>query len=255
MTKIHKEVFGQGQPIVLIHGWAMHTGIWRTFAQQLSQYYEVTCLDLPGHGLSEMVEPYTLDQISLALIDVMPEQACCVLGWSLGADVAITLAKNYPQKINSLILLGGNPRFIQDGEWAGMNRQVLEDFALNLSTNCQLTLIRFLALQVNNLQNGKQLLKELKLTVQECDTPKQAVLQAGLDILTKADLRDDLAALSCPINIIQGDKDTLVPVQVAHDIKKIQPNTEVNIIPHAGHVPFLSHQSEVIGIINNFVTE
>jgi len=250
MIKIHKEVFGQGKPIVLIYGWAMHIGIWRKFAQQLSQHYQVTCLDLPGHGLSESIEPYTLDNISQALIEFMPESPCCVLGWSFGASVALALAEKYPGRIDSLIILAGNPRFVQAPDWAGVDPKMLSEFANNLQLNCQLTLIRFLALQVNNLPDGKSLLKELKRAVQECPAPSEAVLQSALKILMKSDLRAALISLACPVHVIQGDKDSLIPMQVSQDMKRIKPELGVNIINSAGHVPFLSHQSQVIEIIN-----
>ena len=201
MINIHKEVYGQGKSIVLIHGWAMHTGIWRKFAQQLAENHQVICLDLPGHGLSETVEPYTLENITEALIAVMPENPVCILGWSLGATVALALTAYYPQRVNSLILLAGNPRFVQEDNWAGVKSELLKDFANSLQLNCQQTLIRFLALQVNQLPDGKSILKELKEAIQECDSPAENVLQSGLDILKQADLREQLIALTCPVNI------------------------------------------------------
>lgn len=72
MTKIHLETFGVGKPIVLVHGWAMHTGIWREFAKQLAQNYRVTCIDLPGHGRSEKIDPFTLERISDELVNIIP---------------------------------------------------------------------------------------------------------------------------------------------------------------------------------------
>ena len=253
MIKIHKEIYGQGKPIVLIHGWAMHTGVWRDFAQKLAQHYQVTCLDLPGHGLSETVEPYTLGQISKALIEAVPKSNFCLLGWSLGATVALEMTKRYPQQVDSLILLAGNPRFVQDENWAGMSPQLFNDFATNLSINRQLTLIRFLALQVTGLSNSKQVLQDIKQAIQECDPPVENVLQNGIRILENADLRVYLETTDCPLKVILGDKDRLVPVQVGQNIKKIQPNCEINIVTGAGHVPFLSHQSEVIDLINRFI--
>ncbi len=252
MIKIHQEVYGQGDPIVLIHGWAMHTGMWRKFAQQLAKHHRVICVDLPGHGLSENVEPYTLEQISLALINKLPE-SFCLLGWSLGATVALTITKNYPHRVNSLILLAGNPRFIQEGDWSGIRAEVLKDFAKNLSTNCRSTLIRFFSLQVMGLADGKNILVELKKAMQECDEPEQMVLQGGLDILMDVDLREYLTSASCPVKIIQGDKDSLVPIKVVSDIQGILPTCEFDIIRGAGHVPFISHQMEVIGAINSFL--
>ncbi len=253
MIKIHKEVYGHGKTIVLIHGWAMHTGIWRTFAQQLAQHYQVICLDLPGHGLSETVEPYTLEKIGKSLIEVLPKSPFCLLGWSLGASVALLMAKKYPDQIDSLIILSGNPRFIREKGWAGMRIELLEGFAKNMQQNCKLTLIRFLTLQVYGLPDGRGVLSELKQALLESDAPDQSVLQGGLGILKQADLRDCFTSLTCPIKIIQGEKDTLVPVQACLDMKEIRPACEVNIIPDAGHLPFVSHSSQVIEAITNFL--
>jgi pimeloyl-[acyl-carrier protein] methyl ester esterase len=253
MKKIHKEVYGQGKPIVLIHGWAMHTGVWRKFAKQLGEQYKVICLDLPGHGLSESIEPYALDYIGANLIEAVPESKFCVLGWSLGASVALTMAKNYPHRIDSLILLAGNPRFIKEGGWAGMRPELLDSFAKNLQLNSQLTLVRFLALQVFGLPDAKNILTELKKAINECDPPSEDVLQSALNILKNADLRKDLSLLRCPVNIIQGDEDTLIPVQASLDMQKLQPACDLNIIVGAGHLPFLSHQTQVIEAINRFI--
>ena len=115
MTKIHLETFGVGKPIVLVHGWAMHTGIWREFAKQLAQNYRVTCVDLPGHGRSEAIDPFTLERISTELVDAIPEQNCCWLGWSLGAAIVLDIAARYPERVSSLILLAGNPLFPSSG--------------------------------------------------------------------------------------------------------------------------------------------
>ncbi len=253
MINIHKEVYGQGKPIVLIHGWAMHTGIWRTFAKQLAEHYQVTCLDLPGHGLSETIEPYTLENISDALIEQLPDSPFCLLGWSFGATVALTMAERFPQRINSLILLAGNPHFVQEGDWPGVELQVLEAFASSLQADCQLTLMRFLALQVTGLPGGKAILKELQHAIQECQPPSEKVLKESLELLKTADLRDQLSSLNCPISIIQGDTDTLIPVEVSQNCLIVQSACEVNIIPAAGHIPFISHQSQVIEIIKRFL--
>lgn len=253
MTKIHKEIYGQGKPIVLIPGWAMHTGIWRPFAQQLALQHKVICLDLPGHGLSDAIQPYTLEKIADCLIAEIEEPSFCLLGWSLGGTVALAMADRFSNRVNSLILLAANPRFVQEENWAGMPVELLQAFANNLSENCQQTLIRFLALQVNQLSDGKVILKQIKSALQCCDSPSESILQDALEILKQSDLREQLSALQCPINIIQGDKDSLIPLQTSVDIKKIQPASQINIIAEAGHVPFLSHPAQLINLINNFI--
>jgi pimeloyl-[acyl-carrier protein] methyl ester esterase len=131
--------------------------------------------------------------------------------------------------------------------------ELLDSFAENLQLNCQQTLLRFLALQVNSLPDSKEVLKQLKQAVKECDVPTERVLTDGLGILKQTDLRQVLMRLTCSVNIIQGDKDTLVPVEVSQDIKRIKPDCNLSIIKGAGHVPFLSHSSQVIDVIKQCV--
>lgn len=271
MTKIHLETFGQGKPIVLVHGWAMHTGIWREFAQQLAQNYRVTCIDLPGHGRSEKIDPFTLERISDELVNIIPPApsfvkkrgGICWLGWSLGAAVVLDIASRYPERVSSLILLAGNPSFTvratgwppgtQIEQWPGMDVRLLEDFAEHLNKDCQATLLRFLSLQVNGMPDRKALLKTLKTTVFECAAPDTNTLLGGLDILKQADMRPVLSGLNIPVSIILGGLDTLVPVAVGSKMQQLLPSVELNIIDRAGHVPFLSHSRETLAIISRFM--
>lgn len=249
MTQIHIETYGKGQILVLVHGWAMHTGVWRDFAKQLGRYYQVVCVDLPGHGRSESIEPFSLERISEALINVLPIEPFNLLGWSLGATVAMDLAERFPERVKSLIVLAGNPQFVKTQDWPGVKSETLEGFAELLKSDVQQTLIRFLALQVNGLAHGKSLLQQLKKSILEVPSPSQQILQSGLDILKNTDKREFVASNVLPVNLILGDKDTLVPADSAQAVKQLNPNIHYQIMPSAGHAPFLSHTEELISKI------
>lgn len=249
MTQIHIETYGKGQILVLVHGWAMHTGVWRDFAKQLGQYCQVICVDLPGHGRSESIEPFSLERISEALVNVLPIEPFNLLGWSLGATVAMDMAERFPERVKSLIVLAGNPQFVKSQDWPGVKSETLEAFAELLKSDVQQTLIRFLALQVNGLAHAKSLLQQLKKSVLEVPSPKQQILQSGLDILKNTDKREFVASNVLPVNLILGDKDTLVPADSAQAVKQLNPNIHYQIMPAAGHAPFLSHTEELISKI------
>lgn len=255
MTKIHQQTFGKGKPIVLVHGWAMHSGIWRDFAGQLAKNYQVTCIDLPGHGWSEKADSFRFEQISEVLVNAVTDDSCCWLGWSLGATVVLDIARRFPERVNSLVLLAGNPAFTQTAHWPGINVGLLDDFAEKLNEDCQATLLRFLSLQVNNLPDSKTILRTLKSAVMECEAPDNETLQGGLEILKNADLRPVLSGASVPVSVILGNRDTLVPVSAGQYIQELAPDITLNIIDKAGHVPFLSHPQEVLAIISRFMDE
>ena len=253
MVKIHQQSSGQGPTIVLVHGWAMHSGIWQDFAEQLAKRYQVICLDLPGHGQSEALNDFNLSDISAALVAAVPEGQFCWLGWSLGATVVLDIAQRYPDKVSSLVLLAGNPMFTQNQDWSGMRVDLLEAFAAQLTVDCQATLLRFLSLQVNQLPDFKALIKKLKTAVLEFPAPAVHTLQGGLEILKIADLRTALSETKVPVLVILGTRDTLVPISVGKQMQALAPNIELNIIDKAGHVPFLSHSKELLEIISKFV--
>lgn len=249
MTDIHYEILGQGQPLVMLHGWAMHSQVWADFADVLSQHFQVILIDLPGHGFSDAVESFELDTIVAALLPVLPEQKIWLMGWSLGATIALAMAQRVPERIEHLIILAGNPQFVQTDSWPGVKVETLEAFADMLKVDVQQTLIRFLALQVSGLAHGKALLHRLKRAIQACPAPSDAVLQAGLRVLKTSDLRAVVSRNEVSIRLILGDKDTLIPVECGRALQQLNPYVSVCILDSAGHAPFLSHPQQLLEAI------
>jgi pimeloyl-[acyl-carrier protein] methyl ester esterase len=255
MTKIHTETFGQGKPIVLLHGWAMHSGILRVFANELANNFQVTLVDLPGHGRSQAISPFTLDTVIPALVEAMTEtdEPSCWLGWSLGATFVLEIAQHYPKKVNRLILLAGTPCFVKRDSWSGLDEQVLENFATSLQQDTQGTLLRFLALQIKGLDDQKLALQKIIPLVSEYPAPDQPTLQDGLDILKHTDLREGFARLNIPVSVILGKLDTLVPAVSGEQMQALLPTVDLHLIASAGHVPFLSHQHAVVKAVCDFM--
>lgn len=250
---IYQHTYGTGKPIVLVHGWAMHSGIWQDFALQLAEHYQVTCIDLPGHGHSASLTEFSLTAIGDALVNAISEPQSCWLGWSLGATVVLDIAQRYPERVSSLVLLAGNPAFTQSAEWPGMKTELLDRFAEQLFSDSLGTLQRFLSLQVHNLANAKALQLTLQVALSACPAPDLSSLQAGLTILKQSDLRPALANTHCLTAVVLGTRDTLVPVSVGAAMQTLASQIHLTIIDKAGHVPFLSHPDEVITAINQLM--
>lgn len=253
MTLIHTETFGQGKPIVLVHGWAMHSGIWRAFAQELATHYKVTLVDLPGHGRSEVLSPFTLETVSEALVDAIPDEPCCWLGWSLGGAFVLEIARRFPGYVNKIILLAGSPCFVSHASWPGMDEKVLDNFAMSLQQDTQATLLRFLSLQIKGLDDQNTALQALKTLVFETPPADPQTLREGLNILKETDLRAEVAQLKIPVAVILGRLDTLIPIAVTEGIQALLPSIDLTVIDRAGHVPFLSHQGAVVNAVCKFM--
>ncbi len=253
MTALHAETFGKGKPIVMLHGWAMHSGMWRDFARELSKQYQVTLIDLPGHGRSQTARPFTLEAVGKAIIEIIPDEQSCWLGWSLGAEISLAIASAYPARVNRLILLAGSPCFVRNSQWPGLERRILDSFADSLLQDSRAALLRFLSLQVTGESASRKTLRELKTLVLECNPPDRQTLMGGLQMLKETDLRTELAKLQIPVAAVLGELDTLVPVAVAGKLRELLPKTEVTVIPRAGHAPFLSHRNESIAAVCRFM--
>ncbi|MFZ4503711.1 MAG: pimeloyl-ACP methyl ester esterase BioH [Methylovulum sp.] len=259
MNNLHYTSVGAGKTVILIHGWAMHSGIWQTFAEQLAQHCKVICLDLPGHGYSEKITPFSLTSVSDTILAALArEEPCCWLGWSLGATVVLDIAKRYPERVESLVLLAGNPCFIQQVDagqptWPGMSASRLAHFATQLTENCSATLLRFLLLQVQGLADAKEVCQQLKALTSSVPSPDTETLLGGLAILSTADLRADVAELTQPLLLVLGAKDALVPLAVGPAMVQLQPNVRLCCLASSAHAPFLSQCEETVAAISTFI--
>ncbi len=240
--------FGEGPPLVLIPGWAMHSGVWREFAERLAKEFRVTCVDLPGHGLSPAWKHWTLAATADKLAELVPSRALC-LGWSLGGQVALELASRYPPKVAGLILLATNPRFVAESPWPGMAPEVFESFARGIEVEPQATLHRFLALCCLGAAYAPRLLRRLRAAWNRCPAPAPAVLRQGLEILRRTDLRDGLAEIGCPVAVVAGQEDNLVPVAAAERLAASLPWARLAILEGASHAPFLSHPQGLAALV------
>ncbi len=241
--------------VVLVHGWSMHSGMWGPFVDLLGESHRITCLDLPGHGHAPMVEDFNLGSISEVLLGAAPERACWI-GWSLGASVVMHIARFFPHRVKSMALLAGNAKFVADDEWpSGMDLTVLHRFAKNLIEDNRGAVLRFLSLQTQASPTSKQLLKELRKRLDSRNAPLESALLGGLSILENADSREVLRNLQCPVLLLFGELDTLVPVDAGTAMKELCPAANLHVVKGAGHMPFYTHASETASIFNRFLTE
>ena len=94
---MHLDIIGRGPPLVLIHGWAMHGGVFAPLLDRLGAHFECHVVDLPGHGLSEERDGLALDATVERLLALLPPAIW--LGWSLGGLFALEAAARAPERV------------------------------------------------------------------------------------------------------------------------------------------------------------
>ena len=249
------EVSGHGAPLVLLHGWGMHGGIWGDAAAQLAQSFTVHTVDLPGFGASPALGTTNLDTLVCALSEHFSEPVH-VCGWSLGGQVALHWALREPAKINKLIVVASTPCFAARADWmCAMPVDVLEKFAAELEQDHAATLRRFIALQLRGSENGRELLSTLREKLFSRGEPDKEALRAGLAILRDIDQRGELAAIRQQTLIIAGQHDRLAPPEASRRLAQAMPVARVAQIAGAAHAPFLSHPESFVALIKEFLAD
>jgi len=252
---LHVEVRGQGPDLVLLHGWALHGGMWGPWLDELALHARVHLVDLPGHGHSPWIPGVAgLADLARAAAQIVPAGAA-VLGWSLGGMIALELARQQPQRVSALLLLATTPRFVAGDDWPhGMDAGVLEEFARGLAVDHRGTVQNFLALQARGDERSLETLRLLRRNLDAHGPPDPRALAAGLEILRTADLRGALAAIPLPTLVVAGQRDRLTPAAAGQALASALPNANFVEIAHGGHAPFLSHGRQVLDEVLGFLS-
>lgn len=249
---LYIETLGQGEDLVLIHGWGIHGAVWQRTAEQLARSHCVHIVDLPGCGASPMVMPYTLAELARLLDQAFPLPVH-VLGWSLGGAVGVQWALVAPDKLRSLTLCASSPSFMQRPDWPHATPETtLAAFAQGLSQDYAATLEMFLGLQVMGSKDGRSVLRALQASLASRPAPQADALMAGLAILRDTDLRASLAELACPVLLQYGERDRMTPPQAGQWLAA-QLDAQLILHPGAGHAPFISHEAAFLAAQQDFL--
>lgn len=235
--------------LALLHGWGMNPRVFDALGAQLKDHVTLLPLALPGHGGSPRLSENTVAAWTAHIARQLPAQTK-LLGWSLGGQLAMRIALDYPAQISRLILMSTTPKFVSSPDWpAGMPEQDLQAFGADLQHDARGTLLRFLSLQTRGAMGQKAILQDLRASLFGEPLPDTQALQAGLEMLLKVDLRAEAGLLAQPATIIHGSLDKLTPPAAADWLAQHIPTAHYALIDGAAHAPFLSHTLQVADVI------
>lgn len=258
-VSLYVESLGEGPDLVLLHGWAMHSGMWGEVPQFLAQHFRLHLIDLPGHGFSRSaslketgektgVGEYMVERV----LEVLPSD-CVICGWSLGGQLAIELALREPERVKKIALTSTTPSFVKSKDWQwGMEELTLKAFAENLKRDFSTTMKRFLTLQVSGGGDAGKVLPHMHRLLFERSEPEPGALEAGLQIVLTNDLRGKLRNIVQPTLLIHGENDVIAYPEAAAWMKQQFQDVELVMLPNCSHVPFLSYPEKFVANIVRF---
>jgi pimeloyl-[acyl-carrier protein] methyl ester esterase len=255
LAQLHVKSIGDGPPLVLLHGWALHGGLFSPIVPSLARQHRVHAVDLPGHGYSDPLRPWTLQAVVESLErSFASEGALSVLGWSLGGAVALAWARRVPSRISRLVLVTTTPKFIAAADWPhAMTDDTLARFADELRVAFKPTLLRFLTLQMQGSDEGRAALATLRHQLFSRGEPDPAMLVDALASLRAIDLRNDVGHIRQPSLVVTGARDTLAPPEAGAWLAEALPAGRLHSFNGAAHAPFLSHRDAFLEVALPFL--
>ncbi len=249
---LHIEVTGRGPAVVLLHGWALHGGVFAPLVERLARRFTLHCIDLPGHGRSRDSDlPLQLEACVAHIASRTPPALW--LGWSLGGLFALHAAATRPDRVQGLVMVCATPRFVRAADWLhAVDESVFEQFALGLQHDYRGTLERFIALDTLGSEHAREELRMLRQALYAHGEPSTTALRDGLSLLQTSDQRATLPSLTCKSLWISGQRDRLVPSAGIEKAVHMTPGATHLPVAGGAHAPLIGHADVVARAISEF---
>ncbi|MFZ9653624.1 MAG: alpha/beta fold hydrolase [Steroidobacteraceae bacterium] len=253
-------------PIVALHGWALNLRVFDALFADLDSAMDrgainrraLSRFDLPGHGrapepLALQRDAWPIELVAETLLAQMPAR-CILIGWSLGATLALHIAAQAPERVAALVLVSATPRFARAADWPhGSDPNVLEGFVAQLAKDYRRTVAEFLELQVRGSVAAEATLAALRAALAAQGECTAAVLQRAVALLHATDLRASLPRIAAPALVITGRYDRIVHPDASRALAALLPNARGVELERCGHAPFLSHRDEFNAALLSFL--
>lgn len=236
MPTLHSKILGEGQPLLILHGFLGMSDNWKTLGNKYAEEdLQVHLIDQRNHGKSFHSTEFNYDVLANDIKQYIAEhnlQNCIVLGHSMGGKTAMQLVCSYPELVNKLLIADIAPKF-----YPPHHHEIINGLkALDLNTISSRTeASNELAKHISNAGVRQFLLKNLywvekgKLGFRfNLDVLAERMEQIGENI-------DASATYNKPTLFLRGDKSEYISPLDTDVIKTHFPNADIQTITNAGH--------------------
>lgn len=216
-AKIWYAVYGQGEPVILLHGGLANSNYWGNQVSALAKHYQVIVMDSRGHGRSSNNNtPYSYDTMTedvIGLMDFLKIKQAAIVGWSDGGIIGINMAIHHPERITKLFAFGANsnPEGVQDPS----STQVFKTYVARAEEEYQ---------QLSSTPKNYQ---DFLTQIQKMWETQPNITQAQLN------------SIQIPTWIVDGDRDEGIKRENTEFMAAHIPHAGLLILPEVSHFAFL----------------
>ncbi|MGW1893555.1 alpha/beta fold hydrolase [Streptomyces sp. NPDC002004] len=257
-VELYYESSGEGTAITCLNNFFLTSPFWREYTGELVQNHRVVTYDLCNHGASSrLAQEPTWDEHAadvIGLLDALEIESTYLVGTSASTQLARDVALEYPDRVKGLILAG--PVLGMRG--MRRHRQLNRAWLLTLKNHGIAALYNHMYPEVisgeMNEEGGTPGFLGLRESFMAMNTVEE--LTNGLSLVQEGDTNPELLSrIEAPTLIVLGDDDILLSPKRGHEVAALFPNGRCEIMPNAGHVPFLDDPEGFQAIIRKFIEE
>ncbi len=256
-VSLHYQEQGSGRPLVFVHGWAMSARVWR-FQQPLGDDSRLVFLDQRGHGQSSPAKGYAVQDFAAdltAFCEQMSLDGAVLICWSMGVQVALQAFSSLRSRLAGLVLVGGTPRFTAADDYPhGKPPVEVKGLEVRLRRDYQKTMGEFFkGMFAEGEMDAAQYQRIVHEIVMGGRSPDPDAARQSLQILSAADLREQLTSIDRPVLLIHGDLDTICPAAASVYMAKRLPMATLALMEGCGHAPFMTRPQQFNELVLSFL--
>lgn len=250
-TSITYTETGQGDTLVLLHGFTESQSMWDGFVHKLSDAFRVVTIDLPGHGQSDCLgDIHTMDDMAGSVkfvLDHLQINACVIIGHSMGGYVSLALSRLYPGLVKGLGLFHSNATADSEEAKEARNKAIAA-----IQKNHKNFLFQFIPslFAPENQMIFEALSKTLIENAQKMSP--QAIVAAQEGMKRRPDSRDLLKNAAFPFLFICGKKDSRIPLENILPQIALPKTAYSMILEDVGHMGWAEAQQETLNMVQSF---
>jgi len=237
-----------GIPVVLFHGTAAWSELWRRTIDVLAVAgFRVIALDLPPFGFSDRPGNYTRQDQAMRVnqvLDQLRSAPAIIVGHSFGAGAATEFVMRYPERARGLVLVDAalgltappsDPPSLLRPKWV---REILVSLTITNPLATRTLLESLIEKKQRALPEYVEILQRpTKQRNSTADIADWLYYFLGADRNAASADRNAYARLKLPMAILWGDKDSVTPMTQAHDLQTLLPQATLTVLPGLGHIP------------------